>query len=57
MNKQLAEKLFIDIAEQYEDVYEIKDRLRGLNSNNKITDEEYDYILQEWDNLLAKHNL
>lgn len=52
-----AEELFIDIAQQYEEYYDIKDRIRGLHSYGELTDEEYDYIISEWDNLLSKHNL
>lgn len=52
-----AIELFIDIAEQNEDVEAIIDELRNLNSAGEITDEEYDYILQHWDELLQQHGL
>ena len=57
MNKQKAEELFIEIAKQYEEHDDIKDRIRGLHSYGELTDEEYDYIIENWDSLLAEHNL
>ena len=57
IKKQQAEELFIDIAMQYEEYDDIKDRIRGLNSFGELTDEQYDYILENWDKLLKKHNL
>lgn len=57
MNKEKAEKLFVEIARVSEDTYEIKDSLRSLNSNDELSDEEYNYLLGEWDNILAKNNL
>ena len=57
MNKDKIEKLFVSIAEQYEEHDDIKDRVRGLHSYGEISDEEYDYIIQEWDNILVKHGL
>ena len=57
MDKEKAERLFVDIAEQFEECEEIIDRLRSLNSNGQLTDEEYNYIQTEWDNLLEKHGL
>lgn len=52
-----AEEIFISIAKQYEECDDIKDRIRGLHSYGELTDEEYDYIISEWDTMLAKHNL
>ena len=57
MNRDRIEKLFVSIAEQYEEHDDIKDRVRGLHSYGEISDEEYDYIIQEWDNMLVKHGL
>ena len=55
--KQQAEELFVDIAEQYEECEDIIDALRSLESCGEITQAQYDYISMEWDNFLAKHNL
>jgi hypothetical protein len=52
-----ATELFIDIASQYEEYDDIKDRIRGLHSFGELTDDEYDYIITEWDNLLAEYGL
>ena len=57
MNKEKAEKLFVEVARVSEDAYEIKDGLRSLNSNDELSDEEYNYLLGEWDNILKKNNL
>ena len=52
-----AEKVFVEIAEQYEDCEGMIDALRSLESCGEITDEEYDYLTENWDDLLAKYNL
>lgn len=52
-----TEKLFVEIARASEDAYEIKDGLRSLHSNDELSDEEYNYLLGEWDNILKKNNL
>ena len=49
--------LFIGIAQQYEEYDDIKDRIRGLHSFGELSDTEYDYIIQNWDNILKEHNL
>lgn len=57
LDKEKAEEYFINIASQYEEYWDIKDSIRNLHSCDVLTDDEYNYILQEWDNLLKKHNL
>ena len=57
MNKEKAEKLFVDIAKQYETYEDMIDKVRSMNSDGTITDEEYDYLSVNWDNLLEKHNI
>lgn len=52
-----AREIFKSIAEQYETCEEIKDSIRSLVSVNELTEEEYDYILQEWDNMLVEFGL
>lgn len=52
-----AEKVFVEIAEQYGTYDEIKEHIRSLHSADELTDEEYNYILEEWDNILKKNNL
>lgn len=52
-----ARKVFKSIAEQYETYEDIKEHIRGLHSTDELTDEEYNYILQEWDNMLTEFGL
>ena len=52
-----AEKVFVEIAEQYEDCDVILDDLRSLETCGEITEEEYDYLIANWDDLLTKYNL
>lgn len=52
-----AEEYFVDIASKHEDYDDIIDEIRSLNSENEITDEDYTYLLENWDNLLRKYNL
>jgi len=52
-----AIELFVDIAKENETCEDIIEELRSLLSFGAITDDEYDYILQEWDNILAENNL
>ena len=52
-----AREIFKSIAEQYETCEEITDCIRSLVSVGELTQEEYDYILQEWDNMLAEFGL
>lgn len=52
-----AEEIFVEIAEQYKTYDEIKEHIRSLHSADELSDDEYNYILQEWDNILRKYNL
>lgn len=50
-----VEKLFVETA-RYNGTYDdMKDEIRSYHSSDYITDEEYNYILQEWDNMLDKY--
>ena len=55
--KQQAEKIFIEIAEKETEYGEIKEQIRNLHSRDELDDEQYNYILENWDKLLQKHNL
>ena len=48
---------FVDIAEKHDTYEEIKEELRSLHSSDVLTDDEYNYLLEEWDNILIKYNL
>ena len=52
-----AIELFVDIAKENETCEDIKEELRSLRSFDAITDDQYNYILREWDNILAENNL
>lgn len=47
----------MEIARECEDCNEIKDRIRSLHSCKVLTDEECDYLLENWDEILEKNNL
>lgn len=52
-----AIETFVDIAKQYDNYDDIKDRIRSLHSFGELTDAQYNYILDEWDNMLADNGL
>lgn len=52
-----AVEYFVDIAQSNETYEEIKEKLRSLHSCDELTDDEYNYLLAEWDNILAEYNL
>ena len=56
-NRTIAIDLFVNLAKQYEDVDDILDGLRSLNSKGDISDNNYDYICNHWDEILKNHNL
>ena len=55
--KQQAEKMFIEIAEKETEHDEIKEQIRSLHSHDELDDEQYNYILENWNKLLQKYNL
>ena len=52
MDKVRIGQIMFDLFDSYEDCDEIIDSLRSLNSEREITDEEYDYCLEHWDEIL-----
>lgn len=52
MDKVRIGQIMFDLFDSYEDCDEIIDSLRSLNSEGEITDEEYDYCLEHWDEIL-----
>ena len=52
-----AREIFLEIAEQYETCEEMIDAFRSLQSCGELTEEEYNYINKEWDNMLAEFGL
>ena len=49
--------LFLDLAEEFEDCDNILDGLRNLESEGELSEEQYNYIIQNWDNILKEHDL
>lgn len=56
-NKKRIEKQFLQIAKEHEDCETIYSELRSLLSNKEITEEDYDYISDNWDTILEKGGL
>lgn len=52
--KNLKEMLF-DLFEQYEDYESIKECVRSYHSSYFITDEDYNTILENYDNWLREY--
>lgn len=50
------EELFVETAKCNGTYEDMKDKIRSFHSCDVITDEEYDYILSEWDNMLNKYS-
>lgn len=51
--EKLKEIMF-DLFDTYEDCDDIIDALRGLNSCEEITEDEYDYCINNWDDILKE---
>lgn len=52
IDKTRIGQIMFDLFDNYENCDEIMDDLRSLNSEGVITDEEYDYCLANWDEIL-----
>lgn len=52
--EKLKELLF-DLFDNYEEYEGIRDSLRSLASDNEITEQEYDIILDNYDKWLAEY--
>ena len=52
-----ARRVFESVAEQYETYKDIEEHIKSLHSANELTDEEYNYIQEEWDNMLMEFRL
>lgn len=48
-------RLLYDLFDNYDEYEDIRDCLRSLESNNKITEQEYDIILDNYDKWLADY--
>lgn len=45
-------KIMFDLFDKYEECDDIKNALRNMNSDGDVSDEEYDFAVDQWDNLL-----
>ena len=54
MDRDALEDLFLTIYDSTEDVEGMIDMLRSHNSIGEITDNEYHYIMEHWDEFLDK---
>ena len=54
MNELKAKEIFKELNEKFDDYENIKESLRSLHSCEELSDAEYDYILENWDNLLVE---
>ena len=52
MNKVKIEKIMFTLFDKYEEYDDIKDKLRNLHTFGEVTDEEYDYCIRHWDEIL-----
>lgn len=50
-----TEQIFVDIAGQYDNCEDMINALRSLNSCGELTNEQYDYCIGHWDEMLEKY--
>lgn len=53
MDKVRLGKIMFELFDEGEDYDDIHDMLSDLNCNGEVTDEEYDYLLEHWDEILS----
>lgn len=53
-DKDHIKEIMFDLFDKYEEYDDIKDALRNMNSDRVVTDEEYDYAILHWDELLKE---
>ncbi|MDA3053248.1 hypothetical protein OFO01_07210 [Campylobacter sp. JMF_01 NE2] len=52
IDKDKCKDYLFDLFEEFDDYDPIKDRLRSLNSNNDLNDDEYDFCMENYENYL-----
>lgn len=52
MDKIRIANIMFPLFDEYEECDEIEDALNSLLSEEEITEEEYDYCLEHWDEIL-----
>lgn len=53
-DKDHIKEIMFDLFDKHEEYDDIKDALRNMNSDGVVTDEEYDYAILYWDELLKE---
>lgn len=48
----MCEQLLIDLSKTCDTVEEMVEQLRSLETSGEITAEQYDYLTENWDNIL-----
>lgn len=48
----MCKQLLIELYETCDTVEEMVEQLRSLETSGEITEEQYDYLTQNWDNIL-----
>ena len=51
---QKVKNYFKELNEKFTDYQDVKEGLRTLHSNGIISNSEYDYVLENWDDLLVE---
>lgn len=54
MNNNKIKEIMFNLFDEYEDCDDIIDALRSLETEQKITEEEYDYAMKYWDEILQE---
>lgn len=50
-------RVFADVCSNFDDYYYIVESIKSLCTNHDITEEEYDYIQENWDSFVTKYEL
>lgn len=53
-DKDHIKEIMFDLFDKYEECDDIKDALRNMNSDGEVTEEEYDYAILHWEDLLKE---
>ena len=53
-DKDHIKEIMFGLFDKHEEYDDIKDTLRNMNSDRVVTDEEYDYAILHWDELLKE---
>ena len=54
MNETKMKQIMFNLFDEYEEYDDIIDALRDMNCYDQVSDEEYDYCLEHWDEMLEQ---